>query len=224
LILCGTLGIAFAPHLAAAKDAVCVRTSHGTVVCGQTVAGRDASPRQHYQTRQLFSKQSWASRDHTSRYSDEGTAAKKDYRGHPQSRAYERAGSDYFRKAGHQTTTVDRAKRTSGHEVYGDRPRELASRERGVEIFTDRNHKPVNRAGSHNVYVEPQKTKRGHSSQQVDAAPRGSRNVVYRAPSHSQAKRVRTRQDVDDAGHPSKGGDQVDDHPDQGDQDQPDRN
>jgi len=224
LILCGTLGIAFAPHLAAAKDAVCVRTSHGAVVCGQTVAGREASPRQHYQTRQAVTTHSWASRDHTSRYADEGTPTKKDYRGHSQSRAYERAGSDYFRKEGHQATIFDPAKR--GHQANGDRPRQLASRERGVEINTDRNHKPVKGVASRNTYVEPQpqKTNWSHSSHQVNAAPHGSHNVVYRTPSHGQAKRTHQDVDADDAGQPGKGGDQADDHPGQGEQDQPDRN
>lgn len=228
LILCGTLGLAFAPDVAAAKNAVCVRTSLGAVVCGQTVAHREALPKQRYVTRQAATKHSWASRDHTSRYADEGPVSTKDYRGHSQAGHYERAGSDYFHKTGHQATITDPAKRARVHQaLYGDRPPEVASRERGVEIYTDRSHKPVKRVTSRTTYVEPHSQKSwSHSSQQVNAAKRGSHNVVYRAPSHGQAKRVGTRQDVnsDDAAQPAKGGDQVDDRPGQGEQDQPDRN
>ena len=123
LILCGTLGLAFAPDVAAAKNAVCVRTSLGAVVCGQTVAHREALPKQRYVTRQAVPKHSWASRDHTSRYADEGPASTKDYRGHSQVRHYERAGSDYFHKTGHQATITDPAKRARVHQaLYGDRP------------------------------------------------------------------------------------------------------
>jgi len=228
LILCGTLGFAFAPHLASAKDAVCVRTSLGAVVCGQTVAHREALPKQRYVTRQGVTKHSWISRDHSSRYGDEGLVSTKDYRGHPQAGHYERAGSDYFRKTGHQATVTDPAKRARVHQaLYGDRPHEIASRERGVEIYTDRSHKPGKRVTSRTMYVEPRSQKSwSHSSQQVNTAKRGSHNVVYRAPSHGQAKRVRTQKDVysDDAAQPAKGGDQVDDRSGQGEQDQPDRN
>jgi hypothetical protein len=190
------------------------------------VAGREVLPKQHYQTRQAVTKHSWASRDHTSRYTDEGAVSKTDYRGHPQVRHYERAGSDAFRKTGHQATTVDPARRAGVHQVsYGDRSREVVSRERGVEIYTDSGHKPVKRVTSHDIYVEPRSARtRRHSSQQVNAATRGSRNIVYRAPSHGQAKSVRARQDVHSDEQPSQGGDQVDDHPGQGEQDQPDPN
>lgn len=221
LILCGTLGFAFAPHAAAARDAVCVRTSLGTVACGQMVSRREASSRQHYQTRQAVTKHSWVSRDRGSRYVDQGAVTKTDSRGHLQARRYERAGSDYFRKTGHQTTVVDPAKRARVQQtLYSDRPRDVASR--GVDTYSDPGHKPAKRAAARNIYVEPQKTWR-QSSEQHQTATRGSRNVVYRSPSHGPAKR--TRQDVysDDAAQP-KGGNQVDDHAGQGDQDQPDRN
>jgi len=217
LILCGTLGFAFAPHAAAAKTAVCVRTSLGNVVCGQMVEHREVPTRQHYQTRQTATTHSWTSRDRSARYVDEGAVSKTDYRGQPQVRHYERAGSDYFRKTQHQATIVDPAKRAH-QTAYSDRSREVASR--GVEIYTDPGHKPAKRAAARNVYVEPR-----HASEQHQTVTRGSRNVVYRAPSHGPAKRAQQGAYSDDAGQqPANGGDQVDDHSDQGGQDQPDRN
>jgi hypothetical protein len=218
LILCGTLGFAFAPHAAAAKAAVCVRTSHGAVVCGQTVAHREASLKRHQQKRQAVAKHSVASREHTARHVDNRPAAKKDYRGRAQVR-YERAGSDYLHKTGRQATTADPGKRVVHQASYGDRPRELASRERGVVSYTDRAHRPVYRAGSRNTYGEPQNN--WHPSSERDqTVTRTSRSVVYRAPSHAQTKRGPARQDVyvDDSGQPTNGGDQVEYRGDQGDQ------
>lgn len=217
---------------------MCVRTSHGEVVCGEMVRrGHQALPKQRYETRASLSKhgadrgrQEW-NRSHGFAT---GRPSHKDVYVGRQDPYRNRAGS---RNAVHQVSNVDAAKRARVQaDVYGKRPRELASRERGVEIYTDRSHKPVRRAGSR-AYDQPrvQQVKWTHSGEQPNtrrsSQPAGrARSVIYREPGHGQAaQRVRSQKNVysDDAGqdvHQDEQRQTDGRNRGQHDQDQPDKN
>jgi len=182
LVLGGTLAIAFAPLTAVAKDATCVRTSHGVVVCGEMVQRvHQAPPRHHYEPRWLLSKHS----DH---------------------RTVTQTSRDHSRKAVYQASIVDPAKRARLHaDVRVDRQRTVATRDRHVEVYVDRNHKIVKPASSHAVYAYPrlQKAKWNHSSEELiqDRSHHAAKNdrsraVVYRERSPGQARQVQSHQDV----------------------------